>query len=97
MTIIDCQYYAIGSLSWYVLLTWYFHGCNIKCVLLQYDPSKPLFGEMKFADKKKFEKRAFEFTQSRLSLYKDSKVSLPWLMYMSRDFPTYLRSGPGAC
>ena len=62
---------------WYILVSWYFCGCNIKCVFLQYDPSKPLFGEMKFADKKKFEKRAFEFTQSRLSLYKDSKVSLP--------------------
>ena len=44
-------------------------------LLLQYDPSKPLFGEMKYADKKKFGKMAFEFTQSRLSLYKDSKVS----------------------
>ena len=44
--------------------------------MFQYDPSKPLFGDFKYAEKKKFAKGiAIEFTQSRLSIYKDSKVS----------------------
>ncbi|XP_060582802.1 arf-GAP with Rho-GAP domain, ANK repeat and PH domain-containing protein 3-like [Ruditapes philippinarum] len=39
-----------------------------------YNPSKPLFAEMKYCDKKKFSKVAFEFTQFRLSCYKDAKA-----------------------
>lgn len=38
-----------------------------------YDPNKPLFAELKYCDKKKFSKMAFEFTQARLSCYKDMK------------------------
>lgn len=48
---------------------------DIYCWFLQYDPSKPLFSEMKFSDaKKKFSKVVLEFAQAKLSYYKDTKV-----------------------
>ena len=38
---------------------------------LQFDPQRSLFGELKFSEKKGFKKFGFDFTQFRLSYYKD--------------------------
>ena len=43
-------------------------------VVLQFVQGKPLFAEMKYGEKKKTVKMAFEFTQSKLSFYRDVKV-----------------------
>ncbi|XP_053398517.1 arf-GAP with Rho-GAP domain, ANK repeat and PH domain-containing protein 1-like isoform X3 [Mercenaria mercenaria] len=55
-----------------------------------YDPSKPLFAEMKYCEKKRFVKMAFEFTQARLSCYKDTKnVSNPAGSWNIEDLSIY--------
>ena len=66
--------------------------------LFQYEPCKPLFAEMKYCDKKKAVKMTFEFTQAKLSYYKDSKVSLMalwWYITTILDL-TAIHSGSGS-
>ena len=60
------------------------------CVL-QYDPSRALFSEIRLIEKKpmgglisKSSKYAFQFQQSRLSYYKDIRVGLLKTAFMSQ-------------